>query len=365
MLISIALSLRAEPESAGKGAPPTAAARKQGATAVRKGKRAKAAPAKAELASPVGPASAKGPRPARPVARRAASPPVRPGVAPAPAPATASAPAPPSAAGPAPESAPGTAPESATTSAPAPAPVPAPAPAPQPPGSWADGLSTERQEKSWSQGWTDPAVGPVQTHLGATELVPDGDRLSLHLGHEWQIDGRWLLVMPEADVSFGPVTFGVAIPLRVRSTGPGLFDGGGVSFRPGDWSDARDAARLLRFLSYGGKEDPVFVDVSQLHAFTIGHGAVVRRYADSLGAEKNSVGAELDAHARYAGLEAFAGDVTRPDGVVGGLAFVRPLAWLQGDGGQTLGRTSLGLSYAADRRAPSSLARERDRKSVV
>jgi len=55
---------------------------------------------------------------------------------------------------------------------------------------------------------------------------------------------------------------------------------------------------VLTYLSYGKKEDHFYVDVSQQHASTIGHGAIMRRYNGNIDVNF-SQGLQVDAYNDY------------------------------------------------------------------
>ena len=196
------------------------------------------------------------------------------------------------------------------------------------------------------------------TNLGATKLLTKDSRFGIGLGYARLDQSSYLTVNPELDLRFGDnFAFGVGLPLNVRAYANGFVDGGGIKFRPHDYDNASDYARILRFLTYGKKEDPLYLNVSQLFAATIGHGAIVRRYSGNIDQNITRVGAELDAVGRYGGLESFVGDVVKPSHFLSGLAFVKPLGFLDGPLGETLGQTSIGLSTAMDLHAPYTLSR--------
>lgn len=197
-------------------------------------------------------------------------------------------------------------------------------------------------------------------------MVADS-RFGLRLGYARLDNSSYLAIAPEIDLHFGDeVALGLGLPLNIRAYADGFYDTHQIKFRKGDYSTAADFARILRFLTVGKKEDQFFLNVSQLFAATIGHGAIVRRYSANLAGPQEPfgynkrVGAQLDAYGKYGGFEAFTGDVVHPQHFLAGLAFVKPLGWISGPLRDTLGWTSLGLSAAADLEAPYTLQRGAD-----
>lgn len=198
------------------------------------------------------------------------------------------------------------------------------------------------------------------TNLGASKLKVKDSRFGLRLGYARLDSSSWLSVSPELDMSFGKFSFGLGLPLHVRAYANGFVDGGGFHLRSQDYAQPSDYARIVRFLTYGAKEDNLYVNVSQLFAASIGHGAIVRRYSGNIDQNVTRVGAQIDAYGRFGGFEAFLGDVVQPTRFMSGLVFLKPLGFLSGKLLDTLGQTSIGISTALDADAPYSLKSQSD-----
>jgi hypothetical protein len=202
------------------------------------------------------------------------------------------------------------------------------------------------------------------TNLGSDKLVLADSRFGLRAGYAHLDNSSYLAIAPEIDMHFGDdVALGLGLPLNVRAYADGFWDTGKIKFRPHDYATAADFARILRFLTIGKKEDQLYLNLSQLFAASIGHGAIVRRYSANIATPQEPfgynkrVGAQFDAYGTFGGFEAFTGDVVHPQNFVAGLAFVKPLGWLTGPLRDTLGWTSIGVSTALDVNAPYTLRR--------
>jgi hypothetical protein len=202
------------------------------------------------------------------------------------------------------------------------------------------------------------------TNLGSDKLVLADSRFGLRMGYARLDNSSYLAIAPEIDLHFGDdVALGLGLPLNVRAYADGFWDTGKIKFRPHDYAKAEDFARILRFLTVGKKEDQLYLNLSQLFAASIGHGAIVRRYSANIATPQEPfgynkrVGAQFDAYWRFGGFEAFTGDIVHPQNFLAGLAFVKPLGWLTGPLRDTLGWTSLGISTALDANAPYTLRR--------
>jgi hypothetical protein len=203
-----------------------------------------------------------------------------------------------------------------------------------------------------------PFIKGELTNLGATKLKVKDSRFGIRLGYA-RLDGSsYLSTTPELDLAFGKFSFGLGAPLHIRLYANGLVDGGGFHLRPNDYNSSSSYAQVIRFITYGNKEDNLYFNISQLFAASIGHGAIVRRYSGNVDQNITRVGAQLDAYGRYGGFEAFIGDIVAPTHFMSGLAFIKPLGFLSGPLLSTLGQTSLGFSAAADLHAPFALTRQ-------
>ena len=196
------------------------------------------------------------------------------------------------------------------------------------------------------------------TNLGSSKLVVNDSRFGLRIGYARLDNSSYLAISPEIDLRFSNgFAIGLGVPLNIRAYAGGFVDGQGVHLRPHDYDKPSDFARILRFLTYGKKEDQLYLNISQLFAASIGHGAIVRRFSGNTDQNFTRVGAELDAYGRFGGFEAFVGDIVQPNHFLAGLAFVKPLGFIDGPLRDTLGQTSLGLSTAMDLEAPYTLTR--------
>jgi hypothetical protein len=196
------------------------------------------------------------------------------------------------------------------------------------------------------------------TNLGSQKLVVKDSRFGIRVGAAYLDHTAYLAISPEIDLRFDKLAIGIGVPLHID--GLQLYDGNGVHFRKHDYDSASDYAKIVRFITYGAKEENLYFNVTQLFAATIGHGALVRRYSGNTDENITRVGVELDAYGKYGGFEAFVGDVVQPSHFISGLLFLKPLGFanLKGPAADTWGQTSLGVSMAADFNAPFLLARD-------
>lgn len=202
-------------------------------------------------------------------------------------------------------------------------------------------------------------------HAGVIRVVPENSFIGVRVGALFQEETVYMAIAPKADLRFldGDLRLGLEVPINLEfyslqdaadaGEGGGGFDNAG-RIREGDYDEARDFVKFLRYLTYGKKEDNLFVNVGQLYSATLGHGQVMRRYAGNVDINQTRVGIELDAYNDYGGFEFFLADVTRGD-LFGALGFIKPLSPFTTN---AMARSfSLGVSWATDQKAPYQLQR--------
>ena len=201
-----------------------------------------------------------------------------------------------------------------------------------------------------------PFIEGELASVGMIGLVPWENRFGLLLGIERLGEIFYGSISPTvnhtAEVWGDPISLSFGIPIRVQildARADRRWDDAG-RFRTEDWDEVSDYAQVIRSITYGGKEQHIYLDVSAFKASTVGHGTLVKRYNPHLNLNTHRVNAHLDAFGDYAGFESFANDITRPN-VFGGLVFVKPLSVI--DRSNFVMRSfSVGVSVAADVDAP-------------
>ncbi len=199
-------------------------------------------------------------------------------------------------------------------------------------------------------------------HIGTRELMSRNDHLGVRLGPH--IIGRdfYLGVTPTAAWYDDPWAIALHVPLNLLMFQGGSNEFGGAKLRRRDWDELSDFARVIRFITYGRKEAPVYFTVSNLRPVSLGHGQLVHNYQANIDVDRSMTGVVFEAHNKWVGFQTQLNDITFRNAVVGGLFFVRPLAFVD-DG--ILSSLSFGVEYAADFRAPRCVrVSDADRRCV-
>ena len=130
-----------------------------------------------------------------------------------------------------------------------------------------------------------------------------------------------------------------------------------------DWDTPQDAARVMRQLRYGAPGSPLYARLGELRGVTIGHGAAVSDFFNTVNPDLARLGAQASSTTRVYDGEVMIDDVTSPR-VVATSQRVRPFA-LGSTPRPLLSRLSLGAQLAADLSAPLELKRGADGAATV
>ncbi|WP_316376713.1 hypothetical protein, partial [Enterobacter hormaechei] len=121
-----------------------------------------------------------------------------------------------------------------------------------------------------------------------------------------------------------------------------------------DYDSFHDFGRVLKYISYGRKEDQIYISAGQRYASSVGHGAITRRYSPSINIDYPRASAQVDMYNDYGGFELMTNDVLEWN-QLSGLAFFKPLSFFKPQ--NLLAKTfSIGFTGALDWRAPYTLS---------
>lgn len=201
------------------------------------------------------------------------------------------------------------------------------------------------------------------TRFGDVQLLNRRTSFGVGLGAAGIDNVYYAVVRPDLNLHFGQFGLGLGAPLRFEvldmnglnaldpSTYDSLFAEAG-RFRTEDWDQIEDFLRPLRYLTWGKKEDRLYVDLNRVHALTLGHGQLIRRYSPTVDIDEDNLFAQVDGYADFGGVELLAGPFPLPR-VAGALVFVKPLGLFLDD---TFSKSlSIGASYVTDLNAPTTL----------
>jgi hypothetical protein len=171
------------------------------------------------------------------------------------------------------------------------------------------------------------------------------------------------------ELNLGQIGIGVQAPLNLL-----VYDGSsgalkdrdraiGGALRREDWDEVGDYFKIIRYVRWGHKREPLYVVVGELRGESLGHGTILGRYMNNLYVDHWKTGLVADVNTKWFGVETlFDNLVSDGDadknfggesfGLVAGRAYARPLA---GSSIPIVNRAAIGVSAAVDRRAPTRL----------
>lgn len=118
------------------------------------------------------------------------------------------------------------------------------------------------------------------------------------------------------ELAFGKVGIGLDIPLRFNTQTGDL--------REEDWDETYDYFRILRFIRYGQKREPVYARLGELDAVRLGHGFIVNFYNNhSVNYDRRKIGLVFDIDAGVAGFESITSNLGRAE-ILGIRGYYRP-----------------------------------------
>ncbi len=150
-------------------------------------------------------------------------------------------------------------------------------------------------------------------------------------------------VMP--DLQFGKIGVGLDLTLRISAN-----DG---KIRKADWADGA-YRKIIRYVSWGQKHDPVYARVGQMDMTTIGHGFIMEDYNNSPSYDDRRIGAELDLDFSKFGFETMYGDFQQA-GLMGARGYVRPFQFTTLAPIPVIGGFELGATYVTDQNKNSGM----------
>lgn len=129
-------------------------------------------------------------------------------------------------------------------------------------------------------------------------------------------DQTYFSINLRPELAFGK--FGVGLNVNF------LYDTKTGHIRSKDWDSGYDYFRLIRYLRYGYKWDPVYVRVGSLDAARLGHGLILNYYTNEANYDERKIGLAFDLDFGQFGFETIASNLGRAE-LVGMRAYYRPL----------------------------------------
>lgn len=131
------------------------------------------------------------------------------------------------------------------------------------------------------------------------------------------IDGKtFFSINARPELAFGKIGLGLNVNL--------LFNAETGEIRKEDWDTGYDYFRLLRYIRYGHKWDPVYARIGTLDAARLGHGFILNYYTNEASVDMRKIGLAFDLDMGRFGFETVTSNLGRSE-IIGGRVYVRPL----------------------------------------
>ncbi|MBI5463318.1 MAG: hypothetical protein HY966_00005 [Ignavibacteriales bacterium] len=152
------------------------------------------------------------------------------------------------------------------------------------------------------------------------------------------IDGEpYYLVNLAPELAFGKLGFGLDLNLRISKSG---------SIR-NEYNSFSDYVRIIRYIRWAQKGDPLYVRFGQLDYSRLGHGFIVYNYRNTASYDLRKTGIELDVNFDKFGLETMYSDFAE-GGVLGARGYVKPLKFTSLSKIPVINNLEVGVTYTAD-----------------
>src|SRR5690606_22108820 len=90
------------------------------------------------------------------------------------------------------------------------------------------------------------------------------------------------------------MSFHVPLNLLAVEVNGTEFQYGELKIRRQDWDEVADFAKVVRFLTYGRKEDTVYATINTMRPSTLGHGMVLNRYQGDIDVDRTLTSLTFD-----------------------------------------------------------------------
>ncbi|MBL8914015.1 MAG: hypothetical protein JNM17_25145 [Archangium sp.] len=220
-------------------------------------------------------------------------------------------------------------------------------------GVLAAGADAERRD-----GKAEFVKGELSVYLGSDRLTVKNTRIGVTVGPDFFAGALYALIEPLVDLRFfdGKLGIGVGVPLRIELVNLALMNpieriG---RLRIEDYDSVHDFGRILKYVTFGRKEDNIYISAGQRYASSVGHGAITRRYSPSIDTDYPRASAQVDMYNDYGGFELMTNDLLEWN-QLSGLAFIKPFSFFKPQN-LLLKSLSIGVTGAVDWKAPYSLS---------
>ena len=129
-------------------------------------------------------------------------------------------------------------------------------------------------------------------------------------------DETYYSIQFRPEFAFGKLGVGLNVNL--------LYNTDTGHIRSKDWDTKADYFRIIRYLRWGRKYDPVYARIGTLDAARLGHGFIMNFYTNEASYDARKIGLAFDLDLGQMGFESIASNLGRAE-LIGARAYYRPL----------------------------------------
>jgi len=176
------------------------------------------------------------------------------------------------------------------------------------------------------------------SNAAASMMGKNGGTIPMGIGGTFIDGAAYYLVNISPEVAFGQLGIGLDLNLRFNTQG---------QLRPGDYTKFEDYLRIIRYVRWAQKGDPMYVRVGQLDYSMLGHGSIIYNYRNGASYDMRRTGIELDMNFEKYGFESMYSDLTGR-GLFGLRGYAKPLKFTSLAKVPVINNFEVGATYARD-----------------
>jgi len=149
---------------------------------------------------------------------------------------------------------------------------------------------------------------------------------------------RYYLIYIAPEVAFGDLGVGLDMNLRFNTKG---------KLRAGDYNTFEDYLRMIGYVRWAQKGDPIYARLGQLDYSLLGHGSIIYNYNNGASYDLRRTGVELGMTFEKYGFESMYSDLAGK-GLLGMRGYAKPLKFTSLEKIPIINNFEVGVTYARD-----------------
>lgn len=199
---------------------------------------------------------------------------------------------------------------------------------------------------------------------GMRRLISRFDYVGVAFGPAFLGGDLYLSLTPGGAFYFEKFSFAFGVPLNLMLFNMGSLKYGGLRLRREDWDEVGDFTRVIRFVTYGRKEDNLYLTINSIRPSTLGYGMLIDQYQPNIDVDRFMAGFTAEWYNKYGGFQFQANDITfYKNRIIGALGFIKPATFFTPD--PLLDSISVGIEYVGDFLAPRCIRKSANSNTCI